>query len=81
MPSPPTARPTRVFVWKTVADPFAGRISLFRVVTGVARDDTTLTLVGKGAQERLGHLLTLQGKAQATGHRNCTPATSAPSPS
>lgn len=56
--------PTRLFVWKTVADPFAGRISLFRVVTGVARDDMTLTLVGKGGQERLGHLLTVQGKAQ-----------------
>jgi elongation factor G len=58
------AAPTRLFVWKTVADPFAGRISLFRVVTGVARDDMTLTLVGKGGQERLGHLLTVQGKAQ-----------------
>ncbi len=57
------AAPTRLFVWKTVADPFAGRITLFRVVTGVARDDMTLTTVGKGSQERLGHLLTVQGKA------------------
>ncbi len=56
--------PTRLFVWKTVADPFAGRITLFRVVTGVVRDDTTLTLVGKGSQERLAHLLTVQGKTQ-----------------
>jgi len=56
--------PTRLFVWKTVADPFAGRITLFRVVTGIARDDTTLTIVGRDLTERLGHLLTVQGKAQ-----------------
>lgn len=56
--------PTRLFVWKTVADPFAGRITLFRVVTGVARDDSTLAIIGRDGTERLGHLLTVQGKAQ-----------------
>lgn len=56
--------PTRLFIWKTVADPFAGRISLFRVVSGTARDDTSLAIVGKDATERLGHLLMVQGKAQ-----------------
>ena len=64
MPRPPTTRPTRVFVWKTVADPFAGRISLFRVVTGIVRNDTTLTNLDAGAQERIAHLLALQGKTQ-----------------
>jgi elongation factor G len=59
------AAPTRVFVWKTVADPFAGRISLFRVVTGVVRNDTTLTNLTRGSQERIAHLLALQGKAQS----------------
>lgn len=57
--------PTRVFIWKTVADPFAGRISLFRVVTGVVRNDTTLTNVTRGSQERIAHLLALQGKSQS----------------
>ncbi|MGV3518207.1 elongation factor G [Luteitalea sp.] len=57
--------PTRVFVWKTVADPFAGRISLFRVVTGVIRNDTTLSNLTRGSQERIAHLMALQGKTQA----------------
>src|SRR5690606_22335452 len=58
------AAPARLFVWKTVADPFAGRISLFRVVTGTVSDDTSLAIVGKAATERLGHILTVQGKTQ-----------------
>ena len=57
--------PTRVFIWKTVADPFAGRISLFRVVSGVVRNDSTLTNLTRGSQERIAHLLALQGKTQA----------------
>ncbi|AMY11595.1 Elongation factor G [Luteitalea pratensis] len=57
--------PTRVFVWKTVADPFAGRISLFRVVTGIVRNDSTLTNLTRGTQERIAHLMALQGKTQA----------------
>jgi elongation factor G len=57
--------PTRVFVWKTVADPFAGRISLFRVVTGVIRNDSTLSNLTRGSQERIAHLMALQGKTPA----------------
>ncbi|MCC6163131.1 MAG: elongation factor G [Acidobacteria bacterium] len=62
------AAPTRIFVWKTVADPFAGRISLFRVVSGVARNDTTLTNLTRGSQERIAHLLAVQGKTQTQVH-------------
>ena len=57
--------PPRLFVWKTVADPFAGRISLFRVVSGVVRNDTTLGNVARGTQERIAHLMALQGKTQS----------------
>lgn len=56
--------PTRLFVWKTVADPFAGRITLFRVVTGTVHDDMSLTIVGSGHHERVAHVLTVQGKSQ-----------------
>jgi len=53
---------TAIFVFKTVADPFAGRINLFRVLKGTATAETTLVnLRGKG-KERLGSLLELQGK-------------------
>jgi elongation factor G len=55
--------PTTAFVWRTVADPFAGRITLFRVVTGHLVSDTTATNVTRAdAVERLGHLLVVQGK-------------------
>jgi len=53
---------TALFVFKTVADPFAGRINLFRVLRGTVTAETTLVnLRGKG-KERLGSLLELQGK-------------------
>jgi elongation factor G len=56
--------PSVVWVWKTVADPFAGRITMFRVVSGVVKSDTTVHNVTQDAPERLGHLLVLQGKTQ-----------------
>lgn len=56
--------PYAAFVWKTIADPFAGRITLFRVVSGTLKGDTTVNNVTKDTQERLGHLVVLQGKSQ-----------------
>ena len=59
--------PATAFVWRTVADPFAGRITLFRVVTGRLVSDTTATNVTRGdAVERLGHLLAAQGKTHTS---------------
>jgi elongation factor G len=54
--------PTAVFVWKTVADPFAGRITMFRVVTGTVRADSTVHNLTRDVPERVGHLTLLQGK-------------------
>jgi elongation factor G len=56
--------PLAAFVWKTIADPFAGRITMFRVVSGALKSDTTVPNVTKEVQERLGTLLLLQGKTQ-----------------
>jgi elongation factor G len=56
--------PYAAFVWKTIADPFAGRITMLRVVNGTLRSDTTVNNVTREAPERFGHLLALQGKAQ-----------------
>ena len=39
---PPTPRPMSAFVWKTIADPFAGRITMFRVVSGALKADSTV---------------------------------------
>ena len=52
------------FVWKTIADPFAGRITMFRVVSGVLKADSTVYNKSKDAPERLGHLELLLGKTQ-----------------
>lgn len=58
------AGPTAAFVWKTVADPFAGRITLFRIISGTLKSDATVHNVTKDTPERLGHLLAVQGKTQ-----------------
>jgi elongation factor G len=52
------------FVWKTIADPFAGRITMFRVVTGSLKADSTIHNKTRDSQERLGHVTLLQGKTQ-----------------
>jgi elongation factor G len=54
------------FVWKTVADPFAGRITLFRVISGSLKSDTTVHNITRDTQERLGHLAVAQGKTQTS---------------
>jgi elongation factor G len=56
--------PLTVFVWKTIADAFAGRITLFRVVSGALKSDATLQNLTRDTQERFGHVLALQGKTQ-----------------
>jgi elongation factor G len=53
------------FVFKTVADPFAGRINLFRVLSGTLAADSTLVNARTHAKERVGQLLVLQGKDHA----------------
>ena len=53
---------TGAFVFKTIADPFAGRINLFRVLKGTVTTESTLVDVREHAKERTGSLLQLQGK-------------------
>ncbi len=50
------------FIFKTVADPFAGRISCFRVYAGEVKADTTLVNHRDHSKERLGSLMVMQGK-------------------
>jgi elongation factor G len=50
------------FVFKTVADPFAGRINLFRVLKGTVTADTTLVNLRSKGKERMGTILEVQGK-------------------
>ncbi|MGX8680353.1 MAG: elongation factor G, partial [bacterium] len=48
------------FVFKTFADPFVGRISLFKVLSGTLK--TNMTLKNNGRDERMGKLYTMTGK-------------------
>jgi elongation factor G len=50
------------FVFKTIADPFAGRINVFRVLNGTIKGDSTLANTRAHSKERVGQLLELQGK-------------------
>ena len=50
------------YVFKTLADTFAGRINLFRVYSGVIKSDSQVTNVRAHAKERIGQLLVPQGK-------------------
>ena len=52
------------FVFKTVADPYVGQISLFRVLSGTLRPDDHLVNSRTGGDERLHGLLTVRGKDQ-----------------
>lgn len=54
--------PTSALVFKTIADPYAGRITMFRVMSGVLKSDTAYHNVNKDTAERLGSLMLLQGK-------------------
>ena len=53
---------TSVFVFKTIADPFAGRLSLFRLRSGTIKGDTSVQNMRSGASERLGQVALMQGK-------------------
>jgi elongation factor G len=59
-------QPAAAFVWKTIADPFAGRITMFRVVSGSLKADSNCHNKTRDVAERFGHLLLLQGKTQTS---------------
>ena len=56
--------PPAAFVWKTIADPFAGRITMFRVAAGALKADSTIHNATQDGGERLGALAVMQGKTQ-----------------
>ncbi len=56
------AQPVSAFVFKTVADPFAGRVSYFKVISGVIKNDANVVNARTGGGERLAHIGVLSGK-------------------
>jgi elongation factor G len=56
--------PFSAFVFKTIADPFAGKLNLFRVYSGSVNADSTLYNSKKEVRERIGQIFLLEGKKQ-----------------
>jgi elongation factor G len=56
------AAPTSLYVFKTANDPFAGRITFFKVFSGVVKNDATLQNFTRSTSEKLAHLSIPQGK-------------------
>ncbi|MBI4246792.1 MAG: elongation factor G [Candidatus Rokubacteria bacterium] len=56
--------PVTALVFKTLSDPHAGKLSLFRVFSGTLRSESQLVNVSRGAKERMSHVSWLQGKTQ-----------------
>jgi elongation factor G len=56
------SEPVSLYVFKTVSDPFAGRISYFKVFSGVLKNDTSLQNFTRNTQEKLAHISIMQGK-------------------
>ena len=54
--------PVSLYVFKTVSDAFAGRISYFKIFSGVLKNDATLQNFSKNTQEKLSHISVMQGK-------------------
>ncbi|MCY6371638.1 elongation factor G [Clostridium ganghwense] len=52
------------FVFKTVADPFVGKLSMFRVMTGKIKADSVIYNANKEKQEKIGSMYFLKGKEQ-----------------
>jgi elongation factor G len=56
--------PVACFVFKTIADPFAGQLSICRVLSGTIKGDLPLVNPSKDGKERLGNIMFMQGKEQ-----------------
>ena len=54
--------PFSAYVFKTISDPFTGRISLFKLYSGTMSSDTQPYNVKRETTERVGHILLMQGK-------------------
>ncbi|MCX8026961.1 MAG: elongation factor G [Thermodesulfovibrionales bacterium] len=61
---PKENEPLSAYVFKTIADPFAGKLSIFRVYSGVMKSDSVVINATTGNKERVGSIFYLIGKKQ-----------------
>ncbi|MBR6824418.1 MAG: elongation factor G, partial [Firmicutes bacterium] len=58
------AKPVSALIFKTLADPFVGKISMFKVMSGKLKENSALYNANKGVDEKVAQLFTMQGKTQ-----------------
>lgn len=56
--------PFSAFVFKTIADPFAGKLTFFKVVSGELKSDSPIYNINKNKDEKVSHVLIMRGKKQ-----------------
>lgn len=61
---PSETEPFSALVFKTMADPFVGKLTLFKVFSGVIKSDSQVYNSSKGKNERIGQLFIIKGKTQ-----------------
>ncbi len=57
--------PLALYVYKTMSDPFTGKISFFKVISGVVKNDMTVQNFTRHEAEKLAHLSVMQGRKAA----------------
>ena len=62
--APDESEPFSALVFKTTSDPYTGKITIFRVYSGVLNADSTIFNSSKGVEERIGQIYELEGKKQ-----------------
>jgi elongation factor G len=63
---PDAESPLSILVFKTTADPYVGKLSYFRVYSGVVSSNSQVWNANKSSMERIGQLFTMLGKNQQT---------------
>jgi elongation factor G len=61
---PKNDAPLAAYIFKTIADPYAGKLTIFRVFSGTLNADSTVYNATKKAKEKIGQILQLEGKTQ-----------------
>ena len=62
--TPTAGEPFAAVVWKTIADPFVGKLTYFRVYSGTVKADSHVWNVNRNKDERVGQLYVMRGKEQ-----------------
>ena len=62
--APDEKEPFSALVFKTTSDPYTGKITIFRIYSGVLNSDSTIFNSTKGVEERVGQIYELEGKKQ-----------------